>query len=884
MRVFGRRPADGEIDEELQAHLEIAIQERMERGESPRQARRAALLELGNFGTVKEDARSVWVRRTLETLAQDLNYAFRRLRMSPGFTALAVMTLAFGLSVNATIFELISSMFLRPLPVKDADRLVLVLQRNPNSDFIGGLSWSDFQDYRMQIGEFSDMLALAFRPAHLSVNGLPADRTWIEGVSGNYFSMLGITPMTGRFFMPEEGRQPNADPVAVLGYDYWQTRLGGDLGIVGRAITINGHPLTVIGIAPESFSSAQWALAPGAFVPATMMPALFSDPTILERRDSGAFKVMAHLKPGVSAAQATSAVRLLGQRLTEEYRPDSKSQFFVRPERLTRPEPSTSQSLPVAAALFTALALLVLFTACANVANLMFSRAAARRNEISTRLAIGAGRGRLIRQLLTESILLAVLAGAVGMLMSEGAGTLLARLTAGTTGDIPVHPDARWSWLPVIATVLISIAAGVGTGVFPALRATKGDLLSMMKGGKTGVGRERQLFRSGLVLGQIGVSVVVLACAGLFVQSLMQLTASDLGFRSERLLMASVDLDLQGYEPDKGRQFLKQLAERVDALPGVASSAFGAYVPFDNSMANRAVALTDALGANDEQSLRIGINLVDPAYLATLGLTLTDGRWIAETDDASSPKVAVVNQTMAERLWPGEEAIGKSFRWQSGGEPVEVIGVTRNGKYHMLGEAPRPFAYLPLAQEYSGMATLHVRTETDDPLALAAALQEAAGYLDADLPVFNMRTMEEHLRASVFAFLPLRIAAILAGTQGAIALLLALMGVYGVVASSVTQRTRDIGIRVALGARKLDVFRLVSRSGLRPALIGLVLGLAVAVALARLLTAFLFGLDPVNVPVFAAVFAVVLGVSLFACWLPARRAARTDPMTALRHE
>jgi predicted permease len=886
---FKERPKAAEIDEEIRAHLEMAVRERIERGESPRQARRAALLELGNAGVVKEDMRSVWTWAPLETFGNDLRYALRRMRRSPGFTALAVLTLAFGLSVNATVFSLVSSMFLRPLPVKDAERLVLVLRRPPGSELLGGMSWSDYQDYRSGVPELSEMLALAYRPAHLSVDGHAPDRTWIEAVSGNYFSMLGVTPGIGRLFLPGEGRQPNADPVAVLGHDYWRTRLGGDPNVIGRTAVVNGRPLAIVGVAPPGFSSAQWAMAPSAFVLATMMPTLFpGGESILQRRDSGAFKVMARLAPGVTEAQATGAVRAFARRLAEEHRPDdANTRVFVRPERLTRPEPSFSTFVPFAVGVFAVMAGLVLFTACANVANLMFARAIARRSEIGIRGALGAGRRRLIGQLLTESIVMALLAGAVGMLLSYGSGIVLARLSA-VAGDVPIRPDERWDWLPVAGATLVSLAAGVATGLFPALRATRVDPLTVVRGGLFTEGPERHFFRSGLVASQVAFSVAVLVCGGLFVRSLLELSTHDLGFRTDRLLLASVDLGLQGYGEERGRRLLDRLLERVRALPGVESAALGSSVPLDAFMTTRAVASPESSGTNDPgkeaNAWRTGLNRVDPAYFETLGVTLLLGRGLEGRDDGSSPRVAVVNETFADRLWPGEDAVGKRFRWQSGGDPIEVAGVVRNGKYLMLGEAPRPFVYLPIAQEYGAPATLHVRSRTEDPLALAPALREVIRGLDPDLPVFNVGTMDEHLRSSAFAYLPMRVAAVAASAQGLIALALAVMGVYGVAAFSVTRRTRDIGIHVALGASKADVFRLASGSAFRPTVLGLALGLAASFGLARLLVGLLYGLDPIDVPVFSAVAALMLGVSLLACWLPARRALHLDPAEALRQD
>ena len=891
-RLFQRRPNDAEINEEIEAHLRMAIQDRIGQGESPQQARASAIQELGSATLVREDTRAVWISAALEKFGQDLRYAVRQMRRSPGFTAVAVLTIGFGLSVNITIFSMIRLLFLQPLPVENAGRLVVVLQQRENAEFAHGMSWSDFQDFRAGISEFSDMLAISFRPAHLSIPGRTADRSWIESVSGNYFSMLGIRPQAGRLFQPGEGEKRGADPVVVLGYDYWQTRLGGDPGIVGSAAVINGRAFTIIGIAPESFSSAQWAMAPAAFIPATMIPAIFPGTnSILDSRDSAAFKVMAYLRPGVTTAQASSAVQVVAQRLAREYRPGATGiQAFVRPERMTRPEPSVSRFMPFAAVVFSVMAGLVLLIACANVANLMFSRALGRHREIAVRTAIGAPRRRLVRQLLTESLVLAALAGAVGMLLSYAAAPLLDRF-APSPGDIPIRPDASWSWLPLLYTVLVSVVAGIVTGLAPALRATKVDVYPILKGAGPNAGRKRHLMRSSLVLTQVAVCVVVLVCSGLFIHSLRELAAYDLGFQPDRLVMASVDLGLQGYNEEQSRQFLDRLTGQVQGLPGVQSAALASSVPFDTYFETRAIVPanlpTATVPAGKDDALKAGVNHVDPAYLQTLGVTLQTGRGFTDQESDSAAPVAVVNETLADRLWPGQEPLGKYFRWESpdsNGVPIEVIGVASNGKYVMLGEAPRPYLYVPLARRHASLATLHVRTRSADPLALAPALRRVFRDLDPDLPIFNLRSMEEHLRTSVFGFLPLRMGALLAGAQGIIALLLAVIGIYGVVAYAVSQQTREIGIRIALGASNRDVFRLVSRSGLRPTFLGLTLGLAASFGLARLLAVLLYGLNPFSIPVFATVTALVVAVSLLACWLPARRAVRVDPIEALRQE
>jgi len=830
-------------------------------------------------------------RTWLHQVQQDVRHAIRLMRWNPGFTIVTILTLAMGLSTNVTIFSLINLLLFKPLPVKDGSRLVVLLEQQTGSDSSQGISWADYRDYRTQVPELSDTLALVFRPAHLSLDGRLSDRTWIEGVSGNYFTMLGATPLTGRLFLSGEGETPGADPIVVLSHHYWQTRLGGDPGIVGRSIGINGRALTVVGVTRPEFSGAQWALAPSAFVPAMMLPELFPEfDRLLDNRAAGAFRVMAHLRRDVDLRQATAAVQVVAERLRTTYRPeDTKARVIVWPELKTRPIPGVSRFVPLAAAVFMATAALVLFIACANVASLMFSRALARQKEMGIRTAIGASRGRLLRQLLTESVVLALLAGFVGMTFSYASGTLLARVAP--QGDVPVRTALGWDWSVALFTVIVSVIAGVLTGVVPALRSTTLDVNGILKGtaaGAGGVGPARFGFRAQLVISQVAVCVLVLVCGGLFLQGLWTLTAHDLGFRRDRLLMASLDLGLPGLDETRGRQLLEQIVEKARALPGVDAVALASSVPFGNSHEMRSVTRPEEQAPVQQgrraSEIRAGVNRVDPGYLGTMGAALLQGRDFTPDDRLGAPRVAIVNQTFARRVWPNESALGRRFRWRGDTDPIEVIGVVRDGKYISVGENRRAYAYVPLAQHYEPVVTLHVRAATGDPFALAPSLRRLVNDLDSDVPVFNVRTMDEHLQDSVFAFLPIRMGALLACAQGLLGLVLAMISVYGVVAYTVRQQTRGIGIRVALGARKRDLFLLVARSALRPTLIGLVLGIAVSLAFARVLGRLLYGIAPVNLPLFVAVAGLVAGLSLLACWLPARRVSRVDPVIALRAE
>ncbi|HEU0185363.1 MAG TPA: ABC transporter permease, partial [Blastocatellia bacterium] len=586
---------EAEIVEELSQHLDDYFAESLARVATPEEAYRATLAELSAGVTLQHELRRVerpspqepivfGSNRRINMIAdfwQDLRYGARMLIKNRGFTAVAVFTLALGISANITIFSMISEYFFKPLPVKDPDQLVLVLQKSAVWDKPHGHSWLDFRDYRERLDVFSDMLAVAMNPAHLSVAGQQPDREWIEMVSGNYFSMLGVEPKLGRFFQREEGEKPGADPIVVLSYDYWQRKFGGDPTAVGKAININGHPFTIVGVTPETFGSAQWKMAPRAFVPLSMSGHAHPDgEALLKERGSVIFKVMARLKPGVTVAQAGAAVEIAGKQLAREYPDEHKeAKVFVAREQHCRPEPTTSEYIPLAAAVFMALVGLVLLIACANVANLMLSRSVARQKEMGIRTAIGANRWRLIRQLLVESVLLASLAGVAGSLLADWIGRLLSRMPNGA-GGMPLRVDeSSWDWRVFAFTLAISLLVGVVTGLAPALRATRFDVQITLKEGGGLFASRRHFLRNALVISQVAISVVVLVAGGLFVRSLQQVAGSQLGFRSDNLLLASIDLGLQGYDETRQKQFHRQLLDRLKDLPGVRSASLARIVP-----------------------------------------------------------------------------------------------------------------------------------------------------------------------------------------------------------------------------------------------------------------------------------------------------------------
>ena len=885
------------IVREISQHLDDCYQELLANGVTPADAERRTLAELNESELLQRELRRVERPSPQEPIVfgtnrrsnmivdfwQDLRYGARILMKNRGFTAAAVFTLALGISANITIFSIISEFFFKPLPVKDPDQLVLVLQKSAVWKMPHGHSWLDFRDYRERLEVFSEMLAVAMDPAHLSVAGQQPEREWIETVSGNYFSMLGVEPKLGRLFHREEGEKPGADPIIVLSHDYWQTKFGGDPSAIGKVINVNGHPFTIVGVTPETFGSAQWSMAPKAFVPASMLgQARRGGEKLLQARAAPIFKVMARLKPGVTLARAGAAVEIVAKQLAGEYPEEHKeAKVFVAREQYCRPEPSFVEFMPLAGSVFMVMVGLVLLIACANVANLMFSRAVGRASEIAIRTAIGANRGRLIRQLLAESILLAVIAGVAGFLLAKWSGNLLGGLMP--AGDIPTRAEGNWDWRVFVYTFLMSALAGVVTGLAPALRATRFDLQTTLKeGGGALLASSRHLFRSGLVISQVAICVVTLIAGGLFVRSLQQVARMDLGFRADHLLLASLDLGLQGYDEARQKQFHRQLLDRLKDMPGVRSASLASNVPFGYNFEIAQIAAEEKAGDKDSFTA-VHANYVTPDYLTTMGAALLSGRSFTHRDSETAPKVAIINAFMAERLWPGQDALGKRFKWGLDGDFWQVVGVARNARYVMIGEEPRPFFYAPLAQRHASPVTLHLWAD-GAPAALAPAVRDVLRQLDANLPIYNVRTMEEHLNDSAFAMMPLRFGAVLAGAQGLLGLFLAAIGLYGVVSYVVSRRTREIGVRVALGARSFDIVRLVVRDGLRLTLIGLSIGLLVSLGFTAILAKVLYGLTPAAAPVFAAAVVLLASVATLACYLPARRAAKVDPMVALRCE
>jgi predicted permease len=820
----------------------------------------------------------------MENLWKDLSYAWRMLVKSPGFAVIAVLALGLAIGANTAIFSLFNGMMWRPLPVKDAQQLVVVTMKQRGLDFPIPVSYPDFQDYRQLKTVFSDMCAYSPSPVNLQADGRPS-RVWAELVTGNYFSVLGLEAARGRTFAADEGWVPGKDALMVLSYKYWQTRFGGNVAVVGRTVEVNKHVFTIIGVAPQRYHGAYYFLEPDFYLPITALGLL--DPNQaddLNKRGSTFLHVLGRLQPGVTATQALAAAQPTDRRLAQEFPETHKDMaLLVMPELQARPEPGLGGFMSTVAWVFMALAGLVLLIACANVANLILARANGRRKEIAMRFALGASRARMIRQLLTESVVLALCGGIAGLLIARWAAMALMSIRIPT--DLPLHLfDLRMDWRVFSFSFLAALITGIVAGLLPALQAHRTELADTLKvGGRSGGGSAgHHRFRNGLVVAQVAVSLLLLACAGFFIRSFQNSANVDMGFRVDHTLMMSVDLGLQGYSEERGQQFYKQIADGVKSLPGVRDAAFSGYIPmgYENDIVSvYAEGQPTDSKANAETSFR---NHVQPDYFRALGVHVIRGREFTEADSATAPKVAIVNETFANKIWPGQDAIGKTFRTEKNGPPIQVVGLTRTGKYLFLYETPQLFAYFPLAQRYVAAATLMVYSQ-DDPLRLVGPVRDQIQQFDASLPVFNINTMEAHVEYGK-PLLPARLGAMLVGAFGLLGLVLATVGVYGVVSYSVSQRTHEIGIRSALGAQRWNVLGMVLKQGMTMALIGTAIGIVLAFLLFRGLHSVLYGVASTDMVTLAAVSTLLLAIAFVASYIPALRATRVDPVIALREQ
>ena len=830
------------------------------------------------------------VRPTMEQLmdiwVHDFRYAVRGLAKSKGFTLVAVLTLGLGIGVNTAIFSVVNAFLFRPLPVTDPEQLVVVASNTDLVEFPIGVSYPNYLDYRQRTDVLQDLALYLPTAVSLKDRG-EAQRAWVEVVSGNYFDMLGVEALHGRTFNREEGEVRGGAPVIVLDHGYWEREYGADPSVVGRSVELNGARYTIIGVVPPEFPGTEFVIGVDGYVSIMMIEQIRRDfAGILDSRGSMIFRSMGRMQPGVSSGQASASLNALADELEREYPEANRAtDLVVVPETMARPEVSVSNQLPAVAAIFMGLVTLVLLIACANIANLLIARASTRQKEIAIRSALGAGRFRIVRQMVSESTVLGILGGLVGILLGLWASNYLASGAAEFPSDLPIRFDLSPDYRVFGFAFFMALLAGVLAGGIPAFRAARSSIVDVLKeGGRSSAAAgSGQLIRSALVVAQVAVSLVLLVAAGLFMRSLQNARSLDFGFRVENTLMASIDPALAGYEEERGRQLYRDISERVRAVPGVQEASFAGFVPFGGRAGVRGVTLQGRNATEGSETLSAFYNLVDTGYFRAAGTTIVQGRGFMVADTAEAPPVGLVNQSMAALLWPGEAAIGERFSISGADGPwIEVVGVTVDTKLLLVWEESRPVFYLPLEQQYTTPATLFVHTDAE-PSLLAPAIRAEIAALAPDMPVYDVNTMETHLENGP-ALGIVSVAALMVGSFGFVGLALASIGLYGVISFSVSQRLHEIGIRLALGADSSKVLAMVVRHGMMLSGIGMAIGLLLALLVSQGLSTLLLdvrGTDPLT---YAAVIAFLALVALAASYLPARRATRVDPLVALREE
>ena len=813
---------------------------------------------------------------------QDLKYASRMLRKQPGFTLIVILTLALGIGANTAIFSMVDSFLLRPLPVKDGSRLVVLAFQQNKGRVQSIFSVPEYRDLQAQSGDvFDGLFEYEIGLDGLSVNG-KAERILTNYVSGNFFSVLGIKPALGRFILPGEGETLGADPVMVLGYAFWKDHFGGDPGVIGMRVSLNGRPVTIVGVAPQGFYGVWSMTTPQGYLPLGMAGA--ENPAdFLTNRAYRNFSMLARLKPGVSIQQANSVLGVISQRLAQDH-PEVEKDFTVNAysELRSRPDADPQNPVVLISALFLALAIIVLVLACVNVANILLVRATIREREMAIRAALGAGRGRLMRQLLTESLLLAVLGGVAGIFLGAWGSAVVGSVRLGV--DVPLHMDFGVDWRVFAFAFGAAAITGLIIGAIPAIRIARGNLSTILHEGGRSVAGGRHRLRSSLVAAQVAGSLMLLIIAGLFARSLQKAQKTDLGFQPQGVVNFTMDPAEIGYNEAQGLQFFKSLVERVKEMPGVESASLTTAVPlgyFSSADTLKIEGFEPPPGQAEPFSI---FAMISGDYLRTMKIPLLRGRTLTDADTAASTYVAVINETMVKRYWHDVDPIGRHFRLA--GDPkhvIEVVGVAKNSRYSGgTGEIENNF-YVPLAQHYSGnsLATLQIRSAAP-PQQIMRETEQLIGSLAPELPVFDVKTMTEALN-TLNGMLIFRIGAALAAAMGFLGLILAVIGVYGVISYAASQKTHEIGIRMALGAQPLDILKMVFGEGLAIVGIGIAVGLVAAFGFARLVDSFIVvsAIDPVTYVTVTILMAVV---ALTACWLPAQRSMRVDPMVALRHE
>jgi len=876
--ILDKDQAELDLSEELQFHLQNQIDEYVAQGMSPKEARHAALRSLGGIEQAKEECRDARKVNLIENFLQDVCFGLRMLRRSPGFSLLAILCLTLGIGANAAVFSWIEGILFRPYPaVAHQERLVAI--GGTSRDESGGtpLSWPDFRDLERSCTLCETLFVSKITGTTLSI-GDRAERTTGSIVSANYFDAIGVPPMLGRGFLPSEEQGQSANPVVVISYQLWQGRFRGDPQIVGKTQRLNGVMHTIVGVAREGFYGTFVGWGMNFWVPASMEDIFESDGYKLEDRGARWIEAYARLKPGVTFAQAQQEFAAISVRLEAEY-PATNRGRAIRFWPLWQTPFNNAGTLLPTLEIMLAVVAFVLLIACANVGNLLLVRSFARRHEMSVRLAVGAGRARLWKQLLTEGLVLSLFGAGGGLLVAYWCRHALVLLFP-ARGGVQMHLPGEIDWRVLALSAGVCLATALLMGLVPALQTGKIDLAQSMKMESAGVvgGRGRAWVRSGLVLVQVSLSFVLLVGVGLLMQSLLKVRTASPGFNTRGVQDTAIDLVSAGYTPARAQTFQDALLERVRALPGVESAAFAKMTPLSYVSSATAPIVVDGYQPPPGESPTVEYNEVGDNYFLTMGIPLVGGREFTRGDDEKAALVAVVNETMVQRYWQGRSPLGQ--RVQLKGRWMQVVGIAKDSKYSSVREKPTPFFFVPLRQNSLRGSVLNIRTPLA-PQTMATAIAREVHALDSNLAPYEVITMQEQLDRSTSAQM---VAVTLVGTLGALALVLAAIGLYGVMSYAVSQSTRELGLRIALGASASNLLRLVLSRGLALTGAGVLLGAATALLLTRLLGNLLYKVSPRDPVAFGCAFAVMALVSVAACVLPAWRAARTDPMRALRTE
>ena len=836
---------------------------------------------------VKEETHKAWILVWLEQLVQDTGYSLRIMRKSPGFTIIAIITLALGIGVNTAIFSLVDFLVFRPLPVERPADVVVLTSAREGRAATSLFSYPDFVDIQKETSAaFSDVSGFGmFGMDGLTVDG-KSQSMWSAYVTGNFFRLLGLKPALGRLIVPSEDSSAGGDPVLVLSYAYWKSRFNGDPGVIGKKASVNGHPVTIVGVAPEGFRGLTALMDFQGYIPMGMAALVNDVPNdFFAARGNTKIALIARLRSGLTLQQAQAVLNVVPQRIFQQYAATNGKvtlrAFHLGPADFAV-DPTNPGILPMVSALFLILAGSVLVLACVNIANLVLVRAAARQREMAVRAALGATRIRLVRQLLTESVLLALMGCVAGLALGLGGSRAFSSIPLHTS--FPIVLDFHFDWRVFAYALAAAILTGVLVGIMPALRAARGELNEILHdGGYTSTSGGHRL-RSALVIAQVGGSLMLLIVAGLFVRSLENVQRTDLGFDPNHVLNLSINTHEAGYDERQAREFFQTLLDRARSLPGVQSASLASSVPL--GLGGGDVARVEIDGykpPKDKGRPLAGYNAVTSGYFETMRMALLRGRQIRDSDNQNSQRVAIINETMANHYWKGEDPIGHYFTTTDDPRhPIAVIGIAKNAVQSQIFSPDQPFFYVPLSQQYNPVVTLQVRAVA----ALDAVSRETTGLihsLEPAMPVFDVQPMTAALD-TLSGFLIFQFAAALAASLGILGLILAIVGVYGVISYAAGQRTHEIGIRLALGAQPMQILKIIFREGLVIVGIGVIAGVLAAAAMARLIASFLFGVPPGDFLTHATAIALLAIVALLACYFPARRAMRVDPMIALRHE